>query len=105
MWKREGTHFAPWLADAENRLLLGETIGTELELVGQEKSVGPFRADILCRNTADSSLVLIENQIERTDRTHLGQILTYAAGLDAVTIIRIAARFTEVHRAPLADSA
>jgi len=43
--------------------LLGDTIGIELELVAQEKDVGPFRADILCKNTENESYVLIENQI------------------------------------------
>ncbi len=100
-WTREDTHFTPWLAKPENLSLLGETISVGLELVGEEQSVGPFRADILCKNTADSSFVLIENQIERTDHTHLGQVITYAAGLDAVTIVWIAKRFTEEHRAAL----
>ncbi len=100
-WKREDTHFTPWLAQEENISLLGDTIGMELEVQGQEANVGPFRADILCRNTADDTLVLIENQLERTDHTHLGQLITYAAGLDAVTLVWVVQRFTEEHRAAL----
>ena len=98
-WQREDTHFTPWLAGEENIALLGETLGLDLEVQQQEAQVGPFRADILCRNTADNSLVLIENQLERTDHSHLGQLFTYAAGLETVTIIWIASRFTEEHRA------
>ncbi|HLH32130.1 MAG TPA: DUF4268 domain-containing protein [Terriglobia bacterium] len=45
--------------------------------------------------------MLIENQLESTDHTHLGQILTYAAGLGAVTVVWIAQRFTDEHRAAL----
>jgi hypothetical protein len=100
-WKREDTHFTPWLAQEENISLLGDTIGMELEVQGQEANVGPFRADVLCRNTADDTLVLIENQLERTDHTHFGQLITYAAGLDAVTLVWVVQRFTEEHRAAL----
>jgi len=100
-WKREDTDFTPWLANDENILLLSETIGIELEVQGQEESVGPFSADILCRDTINDHFVLIENQLEKTDHTHLGQLMTYAAGLDAVTIIWIAQKFTDEHRAAL----
>src|SRR5688500_12780725 len=99
-WSSESGDFTPWLAQADNLILLAESIGIELELDTREKDVGPFRADILCRDTADN-WVLIENQLERTDHTHLGQLLTYPAGLDAVTIVWIAERFTEEHRAAL----
>ncbi len=100
-WEREDTEFTPWLAQEDNIALLGDTIGIELEVQEQEAAVGPFRADILCRNTANGSLVLIENQLERTDHTHLGQLFTYAAGLDIVTIVWIARHFREEHRAAL----
>lgn len=103
-WKNESSHFTPWLAQPENIALLAETMGLSadgLEVQGQEQAVGPFRADILCRNTEDNSLVLIENQLERTDHSHLGQLITYAAGLKAVTLVWIAERFTPEHRAAL----
>jgi Domain of unknown function (DUF4268) len=100
-WKREDTDFTPWLAQEENIRLLSETIGIELEVQSQEENVGPFSADILCKDTINDHYVLIENQLERTDHTHLGQLMTYAAGLDAVTIIWIAQKFTDEHRAAL----
>ena len=100
-WDKEDRDFTPWLADEENISLLGETIGVELEVEAQERNVGPFRADILCKDTVTDDWVLIENQLERTDHSHLGQLLTYAAGLDAVTVVWIAERFTDEHRAAL----
>lgn len=102
IWTNEGRDFTPWLAQEENLAILGETLGIELELEAQEKDVGPFRADILCKNTAgEESWVVIENQIEKTDHKHLGQLLTYAAGLKAVTIVWISAEFSDEHRAAL----
>ncbi len=101
IWMSESSHFTPWLAREENLLTLGETLGLELELEAQEKAVGPFRADILCKDIGTNAWVLIENQLERTDHSHLGQLLTYASGLEAVTIVWIAARFTEEHRSTL----
>ncbi|MSQ28172.1 MAG: DUF4268 domain-containing protein [Dehalococcoidia bacterium] len=100
-WQGEATDFTPWLAQSENISLLGDAIGVELEVESQEKSVGPFRADILCKDTVTNHYVLIENQLERTDHTHMGQLITYTAGLEAVTIIWVASRFTEEHRAAL----
>ncbi len=101
IWTSESADFTPWLAETDNLVILGDTIGLELELESQETKVGPFRADILCRDTGTNAWVLIENQLERTDHCHLGQLLTYAAGLKAVTVVWIAERFTEEHRAAL----
>ena len=101
IWPDEAQDFTPWLAKKENLALLDETLGLELELEETEQSVGAFSADIVCRDAASESLVLIENQIEPTNHTHLGQTLTYAAGLDAVTIIWIASKFRDEHRAML----
>ena len=101
IWISESSDFTPWLAREENLVVLGEALGIDLELEAQEKAVGPFRADILCKDIGTEEWVLVENQLERTDHGHLGQLLTYASGLEAVTIVWIAARFTEEHRSTL----
>lgn len=101
IWTSEASDFTPWLAREENLSVLGETLGIDLELEAQEKAVGPFRADVLCKDIGSGAWVLVENQLERTDHSHLGQLLTYASGLQAVTIVWIAARFTDEHRSTL----
>ena len=101
VWETEPQHFTPWLAQEENLTLLGKALDMELELEAQEKNVGGFRTDLLCKDTVDDSWVVIENQLETTDHRHVGQLLTYAAGLDAHTVIWIAKTFRQEYRAML----
>lgn len=101
VWEHEAHNFTPWLAEPENLQLLGDAVGMQLEPISEEEPVGPFRADILCRDVTSDSLVLVENQLEKTDHSHLGQVITYAAGLDVATIIWVAKSFTDEHRAAL----
>src|SRR5580704_8713217 len=74
IWLSEASDFTPWLARKENLDILGETLGIDLEMEAQERAVGPFRADILCKDIGTDRWVLIENQLERTDHNHLGQL-------------------------------
>jgi len=100
-WPNEALNFTPWLAQEENLGLLSETLGLELELEAVEKSVESFSADILAKDGLSGGWVLIENQLEQTDHNHLGQILTYAAGLNASTVVWIAKEFRDPHRAAI----
>ena len=95
IWPHEARDFTPWLA--ENLVFLAEALNVKLELEATEKRVGDFRADIVCRNRVDNSYVVIENQFEKSDHPHLGKVLTYAAGLNAATIVWIAEEFREEH--------
>jgi hypothetical protein len=98
-WAHEALSFTPWLA--ENLPRLSEAIGIPLELTGREVGVGRFSADILATNPQDGSMVLIENQLENSDHTHMGQILTYLAGLEAQVVIWLAPKFHEEHLSAL----
>ena len=95
-WPNEARSFTRWLADNLDKL--AEVIGIPLDPESREVDVGRFAADLLARNPQDGSLVLIENQLEGSDHSHLGQILTYLAGLEAKTIIWIAREFDDAHR-------
>lgn len=99
MWPNEALNFTPWLA--ENISELGEKIGMELEVVGQEVSVGPYSADILAKDINTDAYIVIENQLERTNHDHLGKSITYASALSAKTIVWIATDFTEEHKKAL----
>ncbi|MEM7071991.1 MAG: DUF4268 domain-containing protein [Pseudomonadota bacterium] len=102
VWKSEPGDFTPWLAQEENLQALADAIGfSGLDLKATEQSVGRYYADIVCENMDDNTLVVIENQYEKTDHDHLGKLLTYAAGLDAMTVIWIAEEFNDSHRAVL----
>jgi hypothetical protein len=99
-WKHEANDFTPWLAEEENLQTLAEALGiSELELVDTEYWVGDFKLDILC--TEGDQQVVIENQLEPTDHRHLGQILAYAAGVDAKKVIWVAESFRPEHLAAL----
>jgi hypothetical protein len=102
VWTHEAHQFTPWLALPENIELLGETLDLgELEVEATEHDVGRFSADIVARDES-GAFVLIENQLEGTDHRHLGQILTYLAGLEGdATIVWIATKFLEEHRAAI----
>ncbi len=68
-----------------------------LALEGTEVPVGQFNADILAVEMQTGRRVLIENQLEQADHGHLGQILTYLAGLEAYTVVWTARRFRDEH--------
>ena len=63
-----------------------------------EAPVGSFACDIEARDTGSGRRVIIENQLSATDHGHLGQLITYAAGLDAGVIVWIAPEVREEHR-------
>ena len=102
VWSSEPYDFTPWLADASNLQFLADSLELPgLELVRTEHPVDSFSADIVCKIVGTEQFVLIENQLERTDHVHLGQLLTYAAKFDAQAVVWVARSFTDAHRAAI----
>ncbi len=98
-WPNEALDFTPWLA--KNLDMLSEAVDIKLELVQEEAAVGPFSCDILAKEIDSGKSAAIENQLEWTDHSHLTQLLTYTAGLDARIAIWVAPEFRYEHAATL----
>jgi hypothetical protein len=96
---REGEGFAEWLA--ANLDKLARELGvTGLREVGRDVGVGSFTVDILAQ-TDRGRRVAVMNQLEPSDHPGLGQLVTFAAGLDVSAVVWMTTRLSEEHRAVL----
>jgi len=95
IWKKENKEFTPWLK--ENIELLSDKLGIEIIDTRTEESIGDFKLDIIGTDANSNKSVAVENQLESTDHTHLGQLITYSAGINAGIIIWIAKELREEH--------
>lgn len=96
VWGHEARHFTPWLETHIEEL--NSALGFDIEITAREQSVGAFAVDLFGNNVQTGEPVVIENQLEPTNHSHLGQLVTYAAGSKAKTILWIAPQFREEHR-------
>jgi hypothetical protein len=95
IWKNEAYNFTSWLS--ENLDTLSEVLEINLALTQKEKEVGTFSLDILAEGE-NGEIVIIENQLEKTDHDHLGKLITYLSNLDAGIAIWIAAQPRDEHK-------
>ena len=73
----------------------------DLEFEEREAAVGGYSLDVLATDQTENRSVIIENQLEATNHTHLGQLLTYAAGQNANVVVWLTKEFRDEHRAAL----
>ena len=99
VWPRERQDFSAWLLG--NGEHLGEVLGIEVELDHAEEPVGDFALDLVGRDLTNDAILIVENQLESSDHSHLGQVLVYAAGTGAGTIVWVAKQFRAEHRQAL----
>ena len=101
VWQNEPGEFLPWLATEENLRRLGDALGLDLVPLAREAPVGRFRADLVYRDRSTGAAVVIEAQLNTSDHSHLGQLLTYAEGLGADVVVWLGTRFHDEHHAVL----
>jgi len=95
IWSDEERDFTPWLCEEID--ILKDILEIDIEDVEMEKNVGGYTADIVAEDINGGKIV-IENQLTETDHRHLGQLLTYAAGLDVHTMVWITNKAKEEHK-------
>ena len=98
IWKHEAHNFTQWLALEDNISLLLDEIGVTAENIVTEDSAGKFNVDITADEVGTGKKIVIENQLEKTDHSHLGQLLTYASSFDACIIVWVVAEVREEHK-------
>jgi hypothetical protein len=99
LWRHERHDFSAWLLD--NPDVLSDVLGIEVTLERAEERVGDFWLDLIGEDHTHGTVLIVENQLEATDHSHLGQTLLYAAGASAGTVVWIAKQFRAEHRQAL----
>ena len=86
VWKHEAHNLTKWLE--ENIDVLNEILDFNLSNAIREKRAGDFNVDLTAEDET-GGLVIIENQLEKSDHNHLGKIITYLSAIDAKKAIWI----------------
>lgn len=87
VWPHEALDFTPWLSQDDNIALLADAVGFDITIDETESFVGDFNVDIFSSETGTDRKIIIENQLEATNRDYLGKLITYASGRSADAII------------------
>lgn len=95
LFQFEDRDFTPWLQ--KNIDFLGNVIGIDIADAETEVPIGNYRLDILAYEAGTDRKIAIENQYGTTNHTHLGQLMTYMAGINAEVVVWIAENFNNEH--------
>ena len=80
VWKHEAKDFTTWLQD--NIEILNDVLDISLSSAEREQSAGAFSIDLVAEEDG-GNLVVIENQLEKSNHDHLGKIITYLTSIGA----------------------
>lgn len=86
VWPHEALDFTTWLE--RNPDALSDVLDFTVENIERERAAGNFSVDLVGEDPS-GDVVVIENQLEKSDHDHLGKLITYLAALEARTAIWI----------------
>lgn len=86
VWKHEALNFTTWLQ--ENMDIVNDALNLSLSSVEREQAAGDFSVDLVAEDES-GNLVVIENQLEKSNHDHLGKLLTYTVAIGAKVAIWI----------------
>ncbi|RQD84651.1 MAG: DUF4268 domain-containing protein [Methanocalculus sp. MSAO_Arc2] len=86
VWRHESLDFTTWME--ENIDVLNDALDLSLSNVLREQNAGDFSVDLVAEDN-EGNVVVIENQLERSNHDHLGKLITYLAALEAKVAIWI----------------
>jgi hypothetical protein len=94
IWKHEAHDFTTWL---ENNIdVLNSVLDFQLSTIQREHSTGNFNVDLVAEDD-DGNIVVIENQLEKSNHDHLGKVITYLASVGAAKAIWIVSEPRQEH--------
>jgi hypothetical protein len=94
IWKHEAQDFTTWLQ--RNIDVLNSVLDFHLANPEKEKTTGNFNVDLVAEDE-NGNLVVIENQLEKSNHDHLGKIITYLAAVGATKAIWIVSEPRQEH--------
>jgi len=93
--------FTPWML--QNLDLLGRELGIDISEENRQREVmvGRYFVDICAEEAGTERKIIIENQLTPSNHGHLGQLLTYASGLDGAIVVWVCSQLRDEHRQAL----
>ena len=86
VWEHEAHDFSQWL---ENNIdVLNNALDLSLVNVDREQAAGSFSIDLVAEDEG-GGVVIIENQLEKSNHDHLGKLITYLTAMSAKAAIWI----------------
>jgi Domain of unknown function (DUF4268) len=96
VWPHEARDLTRWLEG--NPDVLSEAIDCDIATLQAEAEAGSFSADLRGEDS-EGRVIVVENQLEKSDHKHLGQLVTYVAAFDAAVAVWICAEPRPEHTA------